>query len=157
MTYELERIGPTGLRVGLGKFSADVTPTTRDTALVLGQRYVYRMTSIDTAGNRSKMIVDSLWFRDPTPPPAPRNTLARATADGVTISWERVVDDQLVGYMVYRSEIPTGVFTPVTTKPVKELTYTAKGAPATFYYVVRAVDVSGNESISSPAVRPPAR
>jgi fibronectin type 3 domain-containing protein len=158
MTYEVEREDAGGARISLGKVSALKDPLVRDTAVVLGQHYVYRVIAIDTAGNRSKPTTDSLFFRDLTPPPAPRNATARATADGgVKITWERVIEKDLAGYMVFRSDIPTGVFAPVTTSPVTELTFTDRGSPPGSYYVVRAVDTSGNQSAQSPAVRAPAQ
>jgi fibronectin type 3 domain-containing protein len=154
--YHLERESRGGSTT-LGRFKPAALPQVTDSALVLGQVYVYRLTVIDTAGNRSKPIVDTLVFRDPTPPPAPRHAAAKATTNGVQITWERVIDSDLAGYMVFRSTLPTGVFEPVTKTPVKELTFTDRASPPGAYYVVRAVDSSGNESRSSPVATVPAR
>jgi hypothetical protein len=123
----------------------------RDTMLVHGRRYVYRLIATDSAGNRSTPRVDTLEFRDPTPPPAPRAAAARATPGGVVVTWERVVAAELVGYVVYRSPIPTGVFQRVTAAPVAALTFTDPAGRPGMYYVVRAVDRSRNESAASPA------
>ena len=153
--YELERTDGTGARRMLARVAANAPREVRDTALRIGERYVYSLVTIDTAGNRSVPAVDTLDFRDPTPPPAPRNAWARSGAGGTTISWERVVDRDLSGYMVYRSDLPTGVFTRLTPTPLKDLTFTDRGAAADMFYLVRAVDTSRNESNASPVVRAP--
>ena len=91
------------------------------------------------------------------PPPAPRRVVAMASSAGVEITWERVVAQELVGYHVYRSEIPTGVYQKLTATPVTTTAFTdATGRPGLFY-IVKAIDRSGNESARSPiadVVRP---
>ena len=72
---------------------------------------------------------------------------------GVRVRWERVVDRELAGYHVYRSKIPTGNFERRTSRPVTTLEFTDAGADGTWWYVVRAVDASGNESSASRPVR----
>ena len=74
------------------------------------------------------------------------------TAEGAIIAWERVIDFDLVGYNVYRSELPTGVWTKLNTAPVKELKFIDSKGTKTQYYKIRAVDTSGNESMRSEAV-----
>jgi hypothetical protein len=122
----------------------------RDTVLVHGRRYVYRLFAADSAGNRSVPAVDTLQFRDFTPPPAPRATIARVAPGGVVVTWERVVSRELTGYIVYRSTLPTGVFQRVGTASLDGLTLTDPTGRPGMYYVVRAVDRSGNESAASP-------
>jgi fibronectin type 3 domain-containing protein len=127
--------------------------TWRDTAVTHGRHYTYRLTAVDSAGNVSGARTDSVAFRDLVAPPPPRATSARALTPGagVEVRWERVVSLELVGYNVYRSSLPTGVYRRLTRAPVSLLTFTDSTGHAGFYYRVRAVDKSGNESTPSPA------
>lgn len=122
----------------------------RDTLLVHGRRYVYRLVAVDSVGNRSTARVDTVEFKDFTPPPPPRMAAARATPAGVVVTWERVIANELVGYHVYRSPLPSGHFTRLTTQPVSALTFTDPAGRKGLFYVVRAVDKSRNESSDSP-------
>lgn len=128
----------------------------RDTAVVRGTEYEYRLIAVDTAGNRSEPAVRTHAFRDWVPPPAPRHAAAASTDGGVTVRWERVVDPELAGYRVYRSTLPTGRFEAVSglVEPGDELEIVDPGGEPRHFYVVRAVDRSGNESENSPVVRP---
>lgn len=125
----------------------------RDTAVVRGQTYVYRLVAVDSAGNRSPEVSDSLAFGDPTPPASPRFAAARATAAGVEVTWERVASTDLVGYVVYRSTLPTGTYERVTPRPVTELQFVDPAGRAGHFYVVRAMDASHNESGPSPVAQ----
>lgn len=146
--YELTRAGGDSAR-RLGRFDAKARDL-RDTTVVRGVRYVYRLVAIDSAGNRSIPAVDSLQFRDFVPPPAPRVAAARATPAGVVVTWQRVIAADLAGYNVYRSNLPTGVFQRVGTVPAATLTFTDPQGKAGLYYHIKAVDRSGNESRHSP-------
>lgn len=153
--YELTRRGlaPDTATVRLGAFDARGATTTRDTAVAHGKQYIYRLVAVDSAGNRSAPAVDTVSFRSPTPPPASRRLDAVLTPAGVVLTWERVVSNELVGYHVYRGALPTSVGERITSAPVQALTFTDRAGSATAYYVVRAVDRSGNESAASPAAR----
>lgn len=125
----------------------------RDSALVEGRTYVYELVAVDSAQNRSSAAVDTLRFGDFTPPPSPRFAAATGAEDGgVEVRWERVVDDELVGYHVYRAGLPTGQFERVTDRPVQGLTFVDPQGGPEHYYVVKAVDESGNESRPSDPV-----
>lgn len=125
----------------------------RDSALVEGRTYVYELVAVDSAQNRSSAAVDTVRFGDFTPPPSPRFADAASAQDGgVEIRWERVVDDELVGYHVYRAGLPTGQYERVTEQPVTGLTFRDPEGRTDHYYVVRAVDASGNESRASDPV-----
>ena len=158
--YEVSRTALTGRTVAdsaprnLGHLTGAPPYQLRDTTAIRGRTYLYRVVTIDSAGNRSAAAVDTLRFTRPTLPPAPRHVAVRITVGaGVTVLWERVADPELAGYRVYRSTLPTGVRTLVgaTGAGVTSLADLAGGP--TFYYLVRAVDQSGNESAASPAVR----
>lgn len=133
---EIGRFGPRGLE-------------SRDTAVVRGRRYVYALIAMDSAGNRSAAVRDTVSFRDLTPPAAPRFVAARAAPAGVQVAWERSGSADLAGYHVYRSSLPTGVFEKLTPAPVTVLAFTDRAGRAGLFYMVRAVDRSGNESAPS--------
>ncbi|MGI5451712.1 hypothetical protein ACQEWB_00690 [Streptomyces sp. CA-249302] len=108
---------------------------------------------------------------DTTPPPAPTGLQATTTPRSVTVTltWNKVTASDLAGYLVYRSDT-----TPValdaahlrsTATPFNALTFAdyPPATGATYYYVVVAVDTSGNRSASAPLAlksldltRPPA-
>lgn len=125
----------------------------RDTSVELGNRYVYFAVAVDSAKNRSlESRKDTIWFRDFSPPPSPRYVKAKFTDKGVQLEWERVVDFDLLGYNIYRSELPTGVFTKLNNEPVKELKYIDKTGLKQHYYIIKSIDTSGNESLKNEAV-----
>lgn len=135
------------------RIPAHAPRSARDTTVVLAESYEYRLVAVDTAGNRSEPAVDRIHFRDLTPPPSPRHAAVRSVEGGLEVRWERVASRDLAGYHVYRSLLPTGSFERITDAPVTELRHLDEGGRAEHYYVVRAVDRSGNESAPSPAVR----
>jgi hypothetical protein len=65
---------------------------------------------------------------------------------GIYMRWERVPGDDLAGYRIYRSDIPTGVFEPVNGVVVTETEFFDTGGNASMWYRVTAVDNTGNES-----------
>ncbi len=73
-----------------------------------------------------------------------------AISHSVTLSWTASTST-VVGYNIYRSTVPGGPYTLVTSSPVSTTTYTDTTVQAgvTYYYVVTAVDASGNESVYS--------
>ncbi|MFW5947281.1 MAG: fibronectin type III domain-containing protein [Gemmatimonadota bacterium] len=150
--YEVRRVTGNETPVTIARVAADAERRARDTTVVRGRTYVYRAVALDSAGNESPAAVDTMAFGDFTPPPAPRFTAAAAVDQGVRVRWERVVDDELAGYHVYRSGLPTGRYERITDRPVSSLEYTDPTGAARHYYVVRAVDTSGNESRASDPV-----
>ena len=84
------------------------------------------------------------------PPPAPANLRVTAEgADSIDLAWDAVAG--AVGYHVYRSVVSGGGYVRVNAAPITGPTYTDSdlhNAQAVFY-VVRAVDATGNESAAS--------
>jgi len=68
----------------------------------------------------------------------------------VTLSWTASTST-VVGYNVFRSTTSGGPYTLLTSSPVASTTYTDSTVQAgvTYFYVVTAVDSSGNESVYS--------
>jgi len=133
----------------------------RDTSgLVTGAEYRYTVTAVDGAGNESPPAEGLVVFRDPSPPSAPRHVEARLVSapepgTGVLVVWERVVHPELAGYRVYRADLPTGAFQPVSDLiPVDEAReFNDAGGEAGSFYRVRAMTRSGVSSAASPTAR----
>jgi fibronectin type 3 domain-containing protein len=125
----------------------------RDSQVQAGQRYVYSVVAEDSAGNASAPAVATITVRTPAAPPAPRFVSAERRAGGTVIRWERVIADRLAGYLVDRGPSPNGPFTRVTSVAISALSFVDPRGPAGAWYVVRAVDVSGRESVASPPAR----
>ena len=151
-SYVVTRSGGAEPAVPLGAVARDAR-SLRDTSALRGRTYVYRLVAVDSAGNRSPEVADTLAFGDATPPATPRFAAARASAAGVEVTWERVASTDLVGYLVYRSALPTGTYERLTPLPVTELRFVDPGGRSGQFYVVRAVDSSHNESAPSPVAQ----
>lgn len=154
--YLVSRIGPDGAARPLGRFDAAGDLALRDTAaLVRGRWYRYRVIAEDRAGNRSAATTDSAHVADGVPPSPTRHATATLlAAGGVVLRWERVIDDELRGFHVYRATIPTGVGERLTSTPVADTAFVDPAGRAEHWYVVTAVDRSGNESVRSQPVQP---
>jgi fibronectin type 3 domain-containing protein len=127
----------------------------RDEAVSTGTEYRYRVVAIDHAGNIGEPAVATLHFKRLAAPPATRRVVAKLVADGVALNWERVIDDELAGYRVYRATIPTGVYEPISELIPHDRAreFIDHGGGPGHYYQVRAVDQSGNESRPSTPTR----
>jgi len=88
-------------------------------------------------------------FADRTPPAAPTGLAAGQAPGPVTLTWTDGREPDLAGYAVYRSATSGGPYTLVNTMLLlARATLIDRAAPsgAPSYYVVRAVDSSGNRS-----------
>lgn len=125
----------------------------KDTSVVKGSKFQYYATAFDSAGNQSKPgRIDTVLIRDYSSPPSPRNVSVKLMEKGVRIKWERVVDFDLIGYNVYRSNIPSGVYKKLNKSPLQGLEFIDSSGTIKHYYKVKAVDSSGNESTRGDAV-----
>jgi hypothetical protein len=93
-------------------------------------------------------------FADRTPPAPVVVTVGPATPGAVTLTWADGREPDLAGYAVYRATTSQGPYTRVNTLLRARPTFIDRSlAPgATAYYVVRAVDSSGNLSAPSAQV-----
>ena len=119
-----------------------------DTTAIKNQSYIYMVESIDSSGNKSgRSISDTVKLVDLYKPAAvPEVTSIFKKGAGVNLSWIAVVEEDLAGYYVYRSLLPTGIYEKLNSSPVKENKFTDKTGNAKYFYKVSAVDQSGNES-----------
>jgi len=86
---------------------------------------------------------DGVTSSSPAPTPVP-------TQHSVLLSWAASTS-QVIGYRVYRSETPGEDFAPIVGAAIDALTFDDATVVlgTTYYYVVTAVDASGNESVHS--------
>ena len=87
---------------------------------------------------------------DTTPPAAPTGLFAIGANGSVALDWNDNTDADLAGYNVYRGTT-SGVYTKINSSVVTASAYNDTGLTngTEYYYVVRAVDTSGNESPNS--------
>jgi hypothetical protein len=88
---------------------------------------------------------------DAIPPAAPTGLGANGGAGFVTLGWTANVEPDLAGYNLYRNEASGGPYSKVNGPLIVGTTYSVNTvAPGTlYYYVLRAVDTSANESGNS--------
>ena len=82
---------------------------------------------------------------------ATSGTGTAAVQHSVSLSWVASTSSTVVGYNIYRGSVSGGPYTVLNSTPNASLTYTDMTVTAgqTYYYVVTAVDGSGNESVVS--------
>jgi hypothetical protein len=90
------------------------------------------------------------WFRVTERQPGVLRLAPRGKAHTVTLTW-KASSSPVIGYNVYRSTRPAGNYVKINLGLVRGLTYTDNAAQSgvTYYYVARAVDARGIESINS--------
>ncbi|MDQ7779968.1 MAG: fibronectin type III domain-containing protein, partial [Planctomycetota bacterium] len=147
-----------------------IPPTTTQftvTHLTNGVTYSFVVTAVDTAGNESEysaIVIATPTSGDTTPPAAPTGLTAAAGHQQVTLVWYPNSETDLAGYNVYymdpASELPwikanTSLVVPVLVPGTGYPTYTVTGLTngVLYYFVVTAVDTSGNESSYSSMVQ----
>jgi hypothetical protein len=88
---------------------------------------------------------------DTVPPGAPASLAATAGLQQVSLSWAANSESDLAGYHVFRSTTNGTGYTQVTTSLLTSTSFINTGLTGgtTYYYVVRAVDSSGNQSANS--------
>ena len=112
-------------------------------------------------GNRNPFIDHPEWVDclfgttcgppDLTPPGAPLGLFSTPSAGAITLDWQANTEPDLVGYRVLRATTAGGPYGLITGSLVvgTQFTDTAVVEGTTYFYVVRAVDGSGNESLDS--------
>jgi fibronectin type 3 domain-containing protein len=124
--------------------------------VAIGNQYVYQIAAVDSLGNESDLSnADTALVRDYTPPRVVRNVRVREVEEGIEISWEPVPSDDLVGYQVYRSNMPTGIYEAVNNQPVDTTDFIHQSPQEHWWYYVRAMDNSGNLSKPSDPTQAP--
>lgn len=131
-----------------GTYLATIAPAMlsyTDKTATPGAGYAYQVASRDLAGNTTTASVTvNGGPSDTTPPTAPGNLTATATApSSIALSWQAATDNVgVTSYAVSRDG------TPITTLPGTATTYTDTGLVpgSTYSYTVTASDGTGNTS-----------
>ena len=89
--------------------------------------------------------------RDLTPPARPTGLTVVPGVGRIFLTWNENKENDLAGYYVYRSKKSGRDYVRLTEKPINRTTYSDESAKpqVAYYYVVSAVDRSGNESAFS--------
>ncbi len=85
---------------------------------------------------------------DTQPPATPTNIAGSGGNQQVDVTWDANTEPDLAGYKVYRRTVAGGATTSLTEFPIAANSYNDTGLAAgtTYYYLISAVDLSGNES-----------
>lgn len=124
----------------------------KDTGLESLTTYYYTVKAVDAAGNESTNIAQvSARTSDATPPAVPTGiSAADATTGGkINLSWTNPTDSDLSKIKVYRSTASGTLGSAVFTGLATLWSDTGLTNGATYYYTVRAVDTSSNETTNT--------
>lgn len=120
-----------------------------------GARYTYVVRTLAQFDNQTvesgNSVATEVPPRDVFPPPTPANLIAVAGPERVDLTWDASAAADLRGYYLYRSRTAGSGYERVTKEPLSAQSYadtTVKSGVA-YFYVVTAVDQSGNESAYS--------
>ncbi|MBW1737327.1 MAG: hypothetical protein JRJ69_07185 [Deltaproteobacteria bacterium] len=140
----------------------------KDKNLPLRATFWYYVTAVDTTGNESgPSYTAPANIVDREPPAPPKGLKGKAEPGKVILSWIPNKEEDLAGYRIYRAmEKDSKHYALLNEEPVKkasfvnELPKTASDNP--FFFKIKAVDTSGNESefsnpvkVKLPDVTPP--
>jgi hypothetical protein len=100
------------------------------------------------------LLLSALWVRMTSGLPSEIRLQSRGTTHTVALKW-RPSSSQVAGYNVYRSMTPAGNYVQINSSLVKGVTFTDNSVESgvTYYYVTRAVDALGHESVDSNEAR----
>jgi hypothetical protein len=96
------------------------------------------------------LLLSAQWVRVTSGWPSLIHLRSRGTTHTVKLKW-RASSSQVTGYNVYRSTTPAGNYVLINSSPVPGTTFTDNTVEGglTYYYVTRAVDALGRESVNS--------
>jgi hypothetical protein len=102
------------------------------------------------SGNSAEV---SALVEDRTPPSPPQGLAALPDRNLVALTWRPNTEADLLGYLVYRRELPALALVRLTDAPIQPTTFTDRTAQsgATYAYTVTAVDRSPQQNESAPS------
>lgn len=120
-----------------------------DTGLQPETTYVYTVTAVDQAGNRSSAELQAATghLPDTQPPTAPSGLQAQVAGSEVRLTWEaNPASEGVTSYRLYRSADGGPAVTLATIDGDLSFTDTGLNAETTYTYTLTALDAAGNES-----------
>lgn len=127
-------------------------PSFTDGGVLNNTAYYYTITATDESGNESikSQEVTVTPGRTLTPPNAPTALSAKATNQKAFVYWNGVTGSDVVGYQISRSTASSGPYGVVTNLvTAASYTDTTVSTGLTYYYVVKTIDNTENNSVSS--------
>jgi hypothetical protein len=100
------------------------------------------------------LLLSAQWVRMTSGLSSAIRPQSRGTTHTVALKW-RPSSSQVAGYNVYRSMTPAGNYVRINSSLVQGVTFTDNTVESglTYYYVTRAVDALGHESVNSNEAR----
>jgi hypothetical protein len=100
------------------------------------------------------LLLSALWVLTTSGLSSEIRLQSRGTTHTVALKW-RPSSSQVTGYNVYRSMTPAGNYVQINSSLVQGVTFTDNTVESglTYYYVTRAVDAVGHESVNSNEAR----
>jgi len=125
-----------------------IVPLFVDRDVARGRSYTYevrgvRRGQIDVEGKGRRIVAEPV---DTIPPAMPRGVRLEETTEGISLTWSKNEEEDLLGYNVYRVEGPVKRL--LNGEPLREERFLDREPPDLRYfsYFVTAIDLSGNES-----------
>ncbi len=127
----------------------------KGTSVINGKIYYYELTGINFLGQESRFLNQiKATPKDLTPPPSPYNMSAVIKSDSVIISWEMIRVNDLKEFNILWANEFSGTYSKINKSPINinDTFYVdvTKNVEQIFYYVVEAIDFSGNIGQSFP-------
>jgi fibronectin type 3 domain-containing protein len=126
-----------------------------DSTVTAGASYEYAVQAIDVNGIKSALSTP-LSVQVPelgSSLPSPSGVRAMAVAEGIRVSWSRVLDERVVGYRIYRHAAGEKAKVIAESKGAAESWMDSEAKRGTTYlYSMTAVDAAGSESSPSEPV-----
>jgi len=127
-----------------------------DKTATLGTTFYYIVRSYDAAGNISDPSNEVNAFSiDNIAPSKPTGLKASSDGSKITLTWDANAESDLAGYNLYRATDVNGPYEKISGSLLTVTTLNDSNVSLykDYYYMVKAVDTSGNESDSSKIVR----
>ena len=127
-----------------------------DREVINGVGYTYYITAVDFIKRESKPSKEAFARPvDKTPPLIPEGVETTEEEGRIIVSWKMNLELDLSHYDIYRSTSPHGDFEKINKTPIQKdkpiYTDTDVVYGITYFYEIKAIDLSGNESILSGA------
>jgi fibronectin type 3 domain-containing protein len=121
-----------------------------DTGLTNGTTYSYKVSAVDTTGNESAQSTEVSGSpvgsgADTNAPSPPTGLTATASDRAIVLNWNDSGEADLANYKVFRS-FSGGAYVHIVTRVVSDYVDGALTNGIEYFYKLKAVDTSGNES-----------